>query len=182
MPWQESYLQRLSRLGGRAVTERIHIFCKSAKHSDLKLGRQEIETFIRTRARWVPSPPLRARRRTGDWSQGRHPSTERLVDAAQHVYRIEHQRMPKRYSAMQSWPHRAADDPAERLMPVYIECRTGRKVEYTDIPSIDYRWYDLTCRCGVSAKPREERLNQLLNSLAESHQGTVSLEFLKPLC
>lgn len=163
------------------MTERIHIFCKSARHAELQLGRQEIETFTKARGRWVPTPPLRARRRTGDWSQGRHPSTERIVDAAQHVYRVEHQRMPERYSTMQRRPHRAGDDPGASLLPVYIECRTGREVEYTDIPRIDYRWFDLTCRCGVSASPREARLNKLLDGLAYDHQETVSLELLKTL-
>lgn len=164
------------------MTDRIHIFCHSSRHGEQRLGRQEIETFIRTKARWVPSPPLRSRQRSGDWSQGRHPSTERIVDAAQHVYRVEHQRIPERYSIMHRWPRRADSDSEERLLPVYIEIRTGREVEFTDIPRIDHRWYDLKCRCGVAASPRESWLNQLLDGLAEAHKETISLECLAKHC
>lgn len=163
------------------VNDRIHIFCNSHRPHHERSGRQEIETFARTRTRWKPDPPLRSRQRSGDWSQGRHPSSERIIDAAQHVYRVEIQRMPARYSNMSSVPGRADDPPGERLITVYIDTRSGREIEFDDIPRIDHRRYAFECPCGIQVSVHETILNRALDSWAEDDQETISLEFIAML-
>ena len=181
MPWPGRWLKLLLTQRGCALTDSIRIYCDGARHEDQRLSRRNIETFIKARSRWVPSPPLRARQRSGDWSQMRHPSTERIVDAAQHVYRVEYQRVPERYSQMQRWPVDVDNGPAERALPICIEMRTGLEVELDDIPRIEYRWFDLKCRCGVKASPREELLNRVLDELSKAHQPTISLALVARL-
>lgn len=163
------------------MNDRMHIFCNSHRPHHERLGRQEIETLTRTRTRWKPDPPLRSRQRSGDWSQGRHPSSERIIDAAQHVYRVELQRMPARYSNMSPGPSRADGLSAERLITVYIDTRSGREVEFDDIPRIDHRRYDFECPCGIQASVHEAMLNRALDSWAEDEQATISLELIAML-
>lgn len=161
------------------MLERIHIFCNRRSVQHDHHGRQQIETFVRKGRRWRPEPPVRARKRNGDWAQVRHPSTERIVDAAHFVYRVEFQRMPETLARIPIWPASKEGTVEEYSLPVHIETRSGHVIEFDDIPRIDYRYYDLQCPCGMRTKPTEESLAPLLDEAASTAQGTIALEFVR---